>query len=204
VSLLKDLANSIEGENRRRETSVYDFSIKFPVIEQIIPELGDTWDFEADIRDSGSLDAVTQAKCFRTRWDMHKVYPSFDTLGRFAIAVANQHPLAGRSKSDGTPDPIPWMIKESWGLIYEKGNYTSNHSHWPSTWGYVYTVKACDSCSPLIFGQMKDKSGWFRPKEGQLLLFPAWLNHHVLEQTCDHPRIKIAGNLDTNWGGHDI
>ncbi len=194
-SVLKDLANSIEGENKRRETSVYDFSIKFPIIEQIIPELKE-WEFEKDIRDSGSFNAVTQAKCFRTRWDMHKVYPSFDTLGRYAIAVANQHPLAGRSKSDGTPDPIEYKIQDSWGLIYEKGNYTLNHSHWPSAWGYVYTVSACDSCSPLVFGQMTREKIQFFPKEGQLLLFPAWLNHHVEEQTCDHPRIKIAGNLN--------
>jgi len=199
MTTLKGLADSIENENIRRKTSVYSFSIKFPIIEQHVPELLHL-DFESDIRASGSLDAITQAKCYRTRWDMHEVYPNFNVLGKFAIALANRHPLAGRSNPDGTPDPIPWQIKESWGLIYEKGNYTSLHSHWPSSWGYVYTVDACEQCSPLIFDQMNEHRQFF-PKNGQLLLFPAWLNHYVSEQTCEHhSRIKIAGNIDTNWG----
>lgn len=195
MSLLKSLASNIEAQNNRKNTPVYPFTIRFPIIEQNIPL---DFDFEKDIRDAGPLGAVTQAKCYRTRWDMHDHYESFANLGEIAKSVADMHPLAGRSKPDGTPDPIPWIIKESWGLIYEKGNYTSVHSHWPSTWGYVYTVEACDDCSPLIFDQM-DQHVQFFPKNGQLLVFPAWLNHHVPEQKCEHPRIKIAGNLDTGW-----
>lgn len=106
--------------------------------------------------------------------------------------------LAGRSKPDGTPDPIPYGITESWGLIYEKGNFTSAHSHWPSTWGFVYTVQACSNCSPLVFDQMEEPVE-FTPKTGQMILFPAWLNHSVPKHTCDHERIKIAGNIDTAW-----
>ena len=195
MSLLKSLATSIESENKIKNSSVYPFNIKFPIIEQDLPL---DFDFEGEIRESGSLEVITQAKCYRTRWDKHDVYPSFRKLGEIAIQVANMHPLAGRSKPDGTPDPIPYQIKESWGLIYEKGNFTEIHSHWPSTWGYVYTVCSCPDCSPLIFDQM-DKQVQFVPKDGQLLLFPAWLNHHVPEQKCEHPRIKIAGNLDTAW-----
>ena len=195
MSLLKSLANNIENENKRKETSVYSFNIKFPVIEQYIPL---EFDFEKDIRDSGPLGVITQAKCYRTRWDMQDVYESFQKLGEAAIQHAKMHPLAGRTKSDGTPDPIPYGITESWGLIYEKGNFTSVHSHWPSTWGYVYTVEACEECSPLIFDQMGHQHQFF-PKNGQMILFPAWLNHHVPEQKCEHSRIKIAGNLDTAW-----
>ena len=50
MSLLKSLANNIENENKRKETSVYSFNIKFPVIEQYIPL---EFDFEKDIRASG-------------------------------------------------------------------------------------------------------------------------------------------------------
>ena len=151
-----------------------------------------------DISESGAIGAVTQAKCYRTRWDMHTEYESFWNLGKIAIELAKMNALAGRSKPDGTPDPIPYGITESWGLIYKQGNYTSPHSHWPSTWGFVYTVQACDKCSPLIFDQM-DESVEFVPKTGQMLLFPAWLNHSVPKQQCEHERIKVAGNLDTAW-----
>ena len=192
MSSLKKLANSI-----RRETSpVYKFGISFPIIEQQV--FVDNDSLIEDIRESGAIGAVTQAKCYRTRWDMHTEYESFWNLGKIAIEIAKMNALAGRSKPDGTPDPIPYGITESWGLIYNKGNFTSTHSHWPSTWGFVYTVQACDKCSPLIFDQM-DESVEFVPKTGQMLLFPAWLNHSVPKQQCEHERIKIAGNLDTAW-----
>ena len=192
MSNLKKLANSI-----RRETSpVYKFDISFPIIEQQV--FVDNDQLIKDIRESGAIGVVTQAKCYRTRWDMHTEYESFWNLGKIAIEIAKMNALAGRSKPDGTPDPIPYGITESWGLIYKQGNYTSPHSHWPSTWGFVYTVQACDKCSPLIFDQM-DESVEFVPKTGQMLLFPAWLNHSVPEQQCEHERIKVAGNLDTAW-----
>tara|TARA_Y100000817_G_C16420546_1_gene351735 strand:- start:228 stop:398 length:171 start_codon:yes stop_codon:yes gene_type:complete len=44
-----------------------------------------------------------------------------------------------------------------------------------------------------------DESVEFVPKTGQMLLFPAWLNHSVPKQQCEHERIKVAGNLDTAW-----
>ena len=192
MSNLKKLANSI-----RRETSpVHKFNISFPIIEQQV--FVDNQQLIKDISSSGAIGAVTQAKCYRTRWDMHTVFESFWNLGKIAIEIAKMNALAGRSKPDGTPDPIPYGITESWGLIYKQSNYTAPHSHWPSTWGFVYTVQACDKCSPLIFDQM-DESVEFIPKTGQMLLFPAWLNHSVPEQQCEHERIKVAGNLDTAW-----
>ena len=195
MSSLKKLANSI-----RRETSpVHKFGISFPIIEQQV--FVDNSQLIKDISESGAIGAVTQAKCYRTRWDMHTEYESFWNLGKIAIEIAKMNALAGRSKPDGTPDPIPYGITESWGLIYNKGNFTSTHSHWPSTWGFVYTVQACENCSPLIFDQ-SDLMGQpveIFPKTGQMLLFPAWLNHSVPMQQCEHERIKIAGNLDTAW-----
>ena len=196
LSSLKKLANSIRRET---QSDVYKFNISFPLIEQQI--FVDNKRLISDIRESGAMSAVTQAKCYRTRWDMHTAYESFWNLGQVAIEIAKMNPLAGRSKPDGTPDPIPYGITESWGLIYNKGNFTSTHSHWPSTWGFVYTVQACENCSPLIFDQ-SDLMGQpveIFPKTGQMLLFPAWLNHSVPEQQCEHERIKIAGNLDTAW-----
>lgn len=175
---------------------MHKFGISFPIIEQSVFVDNDL--LIRNIRDSGALGATTQAKCYRTRWDMHEEYESFANLGQIAIELARMNSLAGRSKPDGTPDPIPYGITESWGLIYEKGNFTSPHSHWPSTWGFVYTVQACPNCSPLVFDQMEEQVE-FAPKTGQMILFPAWLNHSVPEQTCDHERIKIAGNLDTAW-----
>ena len=195
VSHLKKLANSI----RRESSPVYKFEISFPIIEQQV--FVDNEQLKKDIRESGALGAVTQAKCYRTRWDMHNLYESFYNIGNIAIELAKMNGLAGRTKEDGTPDPIPYGITDSWGLIYKKGNFTSTHSHWPSTWAYVYTVQACENCSPLIFDQsnLMEQPVEITPKTGQMILFPAWLNHSVPKQECEHERIKVAGNIDTAW-----
>ncbi len=119
VSHLKKLANSI----RRESSPVYKFEISFPIIEQQV--FVDNEQLKKDIRESGALGTVTQAKCYRTRWDMHNLYESFYNIGNIAIELAKMNGLAGRTKEDGTPDPIPYGITDSWGLIYKKGNFTS-------------------------------------------------------------------------------
>ena len=83
--------------------------------------------------------------------------------------------------------------------FYNKGNFTSTHSHWPSTWGFVYTVQACENCSPLIFDQsnLMDQPVEITPKTGQMLLFPAWLNHQVFPfYGTEEERVTISGNIE--------
>ena len=114
--------------------------------------------------------------------------------------MAQKNPLAGRSSPDGTPEEIEYGIRECWGLIYKQGEETKPHSHWPSSWAFVYNVTGCAKCSPLILpsnGIHPDTV--VHPKENQLIIFPAWLNHQVPPLQCQHERIIVAGNLDIVW-----
>ena len=155
---------------------------------------------EQDIREAGdSLQGRnSSASCFMTQWKMHESYESFKALGAAAIQLAEHIPLAKRTYVDGTDNPIDYYMQESWGLIYTKGHATKNHTHWPSVWSATYCVKACEECAPLIFTNTKEEYKVV-PKIGQLVLFPAWVNHYVPEHTCDHERIMIAINLDVKW-----
>ena len=150
------------------------------------------------IRKSGDQDGHrTRAKCYRTRWDLHTVDEAVHLIGDNAIRMAQSHPLAGRTSPDGTPEEIEYGIRECWGLIYEQGEETKSHSHWPSTWAFVYNVRACAKCSPLIIPSNGiHPNTELHPIEGMLTIFPAWLNHEVPPQPCSHERIIIAGNLD--------
>ena len=177
-----------------------NFAQDFPVVveqltntEQLNPIL------EKNIKESGDAfeGRNSSAKCLMTRWDMHKVYESFAMIGDAAIRLANLIPMAARTKMDGTPNPITLEIDESWGLIYNKDQSTGTHMHWPALWSYTYCVKACSKCSPFTFTDISvlspNKS--IKPKEGQMILFPAWIFHEVPKQECEHERIMIAGNL---------
>ena len=179
------------------------FKEKFPIRQKLFPpgkeldELNKTLT-ENILEASDALQKRSQAKCLMTRWNMHEKYDNFYMVGMSAIDYASRTPLALRSTDKGEPEDIPYYIKETWGLVYKKGEHTGAHTHWPSLWGYTYCVKACSSCAPLVFPKCEEKYEII-PQTGQLVIFPAWLHHEVPVHECDHDRIMISGNLDVEW-----
>ena len=176
------------------------FSGKYPVK---VKQLNSTSLFKEQtkkhILESGdALQGRTSAKCLMTKWNMHEDYETFRVVGESAIEVANLCPVAKRTKPDGSPDDVPLYIKESWGLVYGKGHTCEEHNHWPSLWSYTYCVEACKKCAPLMFNDSTNEGTPFHlfPETGQLIVFPAWLNHSVPKQECEHTRTMIAGNLN--------
>ena len=151
---------------------------------------------EENIKDAGdALQGRTAAKCLMTNCAMHDYYEAFRLVGEFAMEIAKTIPVAKRTKPNGEIDEVPLYIKESWGLVYQKGQSTQVHNHWPSLWSYTFCVKACSDCSHLVFPTSDEKKA-VKPENGQLILFPAWIMHEVPEHTCEHERIMIAGNLN--------
>jgi hypothetical protein len=179
------------------------FTEKYPVkVKQVNPPTSFTKTIKENILEAGdALQKRTAAKCLMTKWNMHDDYLTFRMVGEEAIEVANLCPLAKRTKPDGSPDDIPLYIKESWGLVYGKGHTCEEHNHWPSLWSYTYCVEACKECAPLIFNDSNDRDNegtpfHIFPETGQLIVFPAWINHMVSKQECEHQRVMVAGNLN--------
>ena len=176
------------------------FTEKYPVkVKQVNPPTSFTKTIKENILEAGdALQGRTAAKCLMTKWNMHEDYETFRVVGEAAIEVANLCPVAKRTKPDGSPDDVPLYIKESWGLMYGKGHTCEEHNHWPSLWSYTYCVEACKKCAPLMFNDSANEGTPFHlfPETGQLIVFPAWLNHSVPKQECEHTRTMIAGNLN--------
>ena len=176
------------------------FSGKYPVkTKQVNPPASFTKTIKENILEAGdALQGRTAAKCLMTKWNMHDDYKTFRMVGEEAIEVANLCPVAKRTKPDGSPDDVPLYIKESWGLMYGKGHTCEEHNHWPSLWSYTYCVEACKKCAPLMFNDSANEGTPFHlfPETGQLIVFPAWLNHSVPKQECEHQRVMVAGNLN--------
>ena len=175
------------------------FTEKFPVKTEITGNENLREALETNIRQAGDyLKKRTSAKCLMTRWNMHEEYASFGTIGNYAINLAHSCPVALRTTPNGKKETVPLHIKETWGLIYVKGNIAEIHNHWPSLWSYTYCVKADKCCAPLRFPTTTENLEII-PETGQLILFPAWVMHEVHEHICEHERIMISGNLDVNW-----
>jgi hypothetical protein len=87
---------------------------------------------ENDIRKSGDrLQSATAAKCYMTQWDMHQEYDSFKKLSELVISLAKTVPLANATNKNGDPRQYAYNIVDSWGVIYNKEQFTKSHQHWP-------------------------------------------------------------------------
>ncbi len=84
-----------------------------------------------------------------------------------------------------------FTVDNAWLAVYNKGEYTNKHSHYPYPFSFVYFVKSPKGSSPLVFSSSGKR---IKPEEGKGVIFPGSLFHHVPKNNCDG-RIVLAGNL---------
>ena len=88
---------------------------------------------ERDIRDAGYGSKLTTAKCYRTRWDMHKTSDAFALLGQGAISVAKRF-YTNECDENGNPKKVPKKLLPVKLPKIEKLNSTGNsldeHNDW--------------------------------------------------------------------------
>ena len=82
-------------------------------------------------------------------------------------------------------------IDNSWLAVYDKGEYTKCHAHYPFSFSFVYFVKSPKGSSPLVLSTSGKR---MKPEEGKVVIFPSSLQHHVPKNRCDG-RMILAGNL---------
>ena len=108
-----------------------------------------------------------------------------------------------------------FQITTSWVNKTSKSEYIDKHSHPNSIISGVYYVDTTRKCAPIIFskphmypnitfqniqlaysGENKNQYNTdyygVNPIPGDLLMFPSWLEHEVLEQGSEHDRISLA------------
>ncbi len=113
----------------------------------------------------------------------------YEILPQIVFLVAQGH-----SDSDYNPkllgfNPTEFVISESWGVHYDKGEGVLFHNHFPYNLSYVYYVRTPEGSSNLIL----DNEEMFL-KEGQIIFFLAHEFHCV--EPCDvGGRCCIAGNI---------
>lgn len=106
------------------------------------------------------------------------------------------------------------FMNQSWFNITDKGEGQNFHQHCDSIISATYHYKTNEEDGEIVFknpipfaslglfpasmiGACKEQVG-VRPKEGQLIMFPGWLEHKVIENPTDHRRISIAANFLTD------
>jgi hypothetical protein len=82
-----------------------------------------------------------------------------------------------------------------WGQIHRPLESTNTHHHGTSPFAWVYYVKVPPGAGDLTFWFLDRFRFSVKPVEGNLILFPGWMNHSVSKNRSDYIRISIAGNL---------
>ena len=206
MSALSKLAKAIKPSKMfdRSEFSK-DFQQKFPVAQENFLHITGKENYhqadsalnftlndrlESQIRKIGDKQfRKTTVKAHMTNWFMQEHSDEFRWINQRAIELAKKH----------NPHEVEICVWDCWGAIYNEGNYTIKHNHWPYLWSFVYYVKCSENCAPLVLDGMVTQSGklgnHFYPTEGDMIMFPGWINHSVPKHESKDDRVVIAGNL---------
>ena len=80
-----------------------------------------------------------------------------------------------------------------WAMMYEFGEHTVKHVHFPNTFAASYYIEVGSKSSPIIFQNDDGRSLTIQPKNGMLLIWPAFIPHMVLP--TESKRMAISLNL---------
>lgn len=147
-----------------------------PVLEDKIRDIGDQIQHRSNV------------KADMTDFHMQSD-PDFKRICDFAImqCINSIEGLNQRGAS-----MLRFNIIDCWGMVYKNGDHTLEHAHWPSTTSFVYYVSACEKCAPLEFTKANFT---VKPFKGLMVLFPGNTSHKVSNQSCQHDRVAISGNI---------
>jgi uncharacterized protein (TIGR02466 family) len=96
---------------------------------------------------------------------------------------------------------------ESWLTLFKKNDYGHSHTHGSSDISGTYYYKTNEKDGNIVFTTpvvqaelskcfINTITTWeHKPKEGKLLLFPAFLRHHITRNTTDNERMSLSFNI---------
>lgn len=98
-----------------------------------------------------------------------------------------------------TNDKIEYVVPddEFWAHVQEKNMSTNTHDHGHAALSVVYWLKVPEGSGNLRLHLKPEQIGTpvIEPKEGGMIIFPAWLEHSVGRNRSEENRISISMNL---------
>ena len=147
---------------------------------------------------------TTNVKAKMTKWNMLEYIP-------FKIIANKVQKTIEDFYHENTSLDLETFMTTCWGSIYEKGNYSELHAHFPALFSWVYYVDVDDDAAPLHFprkvlGKLPENLGsrdhydnsglYYKPKSGTGIIFPGWFEHQVPPHTGEKERIIVVGNVE--------
>lgn len=170
---------------------VNNYTLKAPV-EVIETQLGIPQNYKQKCIDEvyrlgNSVNKQTKYRTIRTSWKIWEQSKIFDKLLKNILSSIKN------LRKDTLDDRGIINLVEAWGAIYKKDDYIPPHFHTYCDLSFTYYLKS-DGKTPLVFS---DCDFQITPSDDTLIIFPAYLMHHVPTHTGKKDRICIAGNTQS-------
>lgn len=121
-----------------------------------------------------------------TGWMSHKENPKYQPLIDLALDAV-------KFVSKGYfNQEINFYCFNCWGMLYNPGDHTLRHSHYPSDFAVVVYLEVEEGAAPLKFDDLT-----IVPKSGTMVIFPAWLHHEVPKTNAR--RMVVSMNVDKKY-----
>jgi hypothetical protein len=143
--------------------------------------------FELRQKNPNSIQSNVVAN-YVSSWSSHLESPKLKPLCDLVLSFCNEI-SKNYYKSD-----IQFKVFNCWGMMYEGGDYTKKHSHYPSAYAAVIYIDVDENSAPIVIEDQLTVV----PASGSLLVFPAILEHEVPK--TNSKRIVIAMNIDYHSG----
>ena len=140
-------------------------------------------------------------------------HPELATLRDWVVGALKE---VTRYSLGGRPLKIGGSLQVmAWANVLRRGNYNRVHNHPGRSWSAVYYVTLggepmsdADGLIELVdprgaanmvatLGRPFDQKVRLRPRAGEMILFPSWLQHYVNPYEGNDVRISIALNIST-------
>jgi len=173
---------------------LYKFKTTLPIFSRILDDHVELNKYLKEIilehRKKYPQSNTSNVRAWHSDWHTHKLNPKFQP---FCDMVSDQCTLVGEKYYSGN---YKYDVETMWAMMYEFGEYTVKHVHFPNTFAASYYIEVGSKSSPIIFENDLiggDRSLTIQPKNGMLLIWPAFIPHMVLP--TESKRMAISLNL---------
>ena len=129
----------------------------------------------------------SNVRAWHSDWNTHILNSKFKS---FCNLVSDQCALVGEKYYGGQ---YKYFVENMWAMMYEEDDHTFTHIHFPNTFASSYYIEADSESSPIVFMDESGEELTIHPKNGMLLIWPAFIPHMVLPTKSK--RIGISMNL---------
>jgi hypothetical protein len=88
------------------------------------------------------------------------------------------------------------ICNDIWGIIYQGNNNHRKHNHYPATWSAVAYIDCEEGSGETVWPDIGKK---VKPCNGNVCIFPGYLDHYVEPSVNAIKRIIISCNIVNNW-----